>query len=129
MRHNIKIRQEAIRLRVEERKSVPEIKTLLNLPKRTVAWWLEKYPLTKKELKEREVINIKRGTFSSKKYFDGLDTKFKKVACKKYALYRNDPFFMFGLGTYLGEGNKTSYVGLTNMNPNIIQLFKKWFER
>ena len=52
-------REEAIRLRVEERLSLPEISSRLGVSKGSVSNWLRSYPLTPEERRARQSMNGK----------------------------------------------------------------------
>ncbi|GEM_PF-1757964 len=59
-----KLREKAIKLRVEEKLSYSEIKKRLDVPKSTLSYWLRSYPLSEKRIKKlkkegREKINYK----------------------------------------------------------------------
>lgn len=50
-------------------------------------------------------------------------------ATQEWQTLRHDPQFMFGLGLYAGEGDKTgSCLGLTNTNPDIVLAVLRFFE-
>jgi len=73
-------REEAIRLRIEGRKSNQEISKILKCPKTTVHYWLKKLPLTKEELSQMSSERIKRlhkeGKIKSHKKDRGTESKF-----------------------------------------------------
>lgn len=55
-----KERAEAVRLRVEERKSIREIEKILGVSRGSVSLWLKDHPLTKEECRQRLSENGKR---------------------------------------------------------------------
>lgn len=61
-----KLKQLAIRLRIEERKSLNEIQKIVKVPKPTVYYWLKKFPLSKEEKTSRTIQRNK--TKKPKKY-------------------------------------------------------------
>jgi hypothetical protein len=54
----------------------------------------------------------------------------RQEARKEWSKLKHDPFFMLGLGLYWGEGSKTNRdLVLSNMDLDVIAVFKKWGER
>jgi len=58
--HSSKLKAEALRLRVEERKSFPEILSKIKVSKSTLSLWLQGYELSSAELQDRRKINGQR---------------------------------------------------------------------
>ena len=59
MKAKIAEKDEAIRLRIEERLSLPEISSRLGVSKSSVSNWVRPYPLTRDERRERQSMNGK----------------------------------------------------------------------
>lgn len=73
--HNKELKQEAVRLRVEDRLSYNEINEILNVSKSTLSNWLKDKPLTPKEKFEKFEQKCKRP------YKDrGIESKWYKIA-------------------------------------------------
>jgi len=78
------LRKECIRLRVEERASLPEIQVQTGASKGSISQWLRKYPLTKEELKERRQRNFARtravrSDFGQQKKDRGVESELHRI--------------------------------------------------
>lgn len=130
-----KLRQKAIILRIKNRLSYSEIQKRLKVPKSTLSYWLQEYPLN-----EEEIVNLRRFAWlrgeTSRERFrntmrrkkDQLEKEVYYQQRKRLANIKRESFFIAGLMLYLGEGDKKNKarVGLANTDPSVIQFFLKW---
>lgn len=119
----------AIKLR-KEGKTYKEILEKIQVSKSTLSLWLRNIPLPEGYLEKIKDIHER----TLEKCAESVRNKWKKKHDKIYNEYKplyNDPFYMIGLGIYMGEGNKysRSIVGLSNSNIKILLIYKEWIER
>jgi len=119
----------AIKLR-KEGKVFREILEQVDVSKSTLSLWLREIPLSEKHL--RRIKNLKDA--AREKASISIKSKWKRKYNKIYDEYEppfSEPFFMLGLGIYMGEGSKYSrcVVGLANSDKKILLIFKKWIEK
>lgn len=129
MNHSKEVVERAIALRIKERKSVDEIRKILKVPFSTVRSWVKGFPLTKQEKQKRYTDTNTKRKSNQREYYEKQRQEIRQLAYKTYRKFKTDPFFMLGLGIYLGEGNKVSGSGMANMDIKILRIFKKWFEK
>ncbi len=131
------LREEAVKLRADKRLSYGEIQKKLNVPKSTLSYWLQDYPLNEKEiLKFRQAawlrgeVSRERFRNSMKKRKDALECEIYSYQKKKLSNLKKESFFIGGLMLYLGEGDKKNKnrVGLANTDPAVIKFFIKWLQ-
>lgn len=119
----------AIKLR-KEGKTYREILKKISVSTGTLSLWLRDFPLSEKQLnriKNLEDTARERASISIKK-------KWREKHSKIYNEYDPpfyDPFFMLGLGIYMGEGSKYSRctAGLSNSEYKFLLIYKEWIER
>ena len=133
MHHELK--QEAIRLRVDEEWSYNAIRQKLGVSKSTLHQWLKHFPLSRERIyelrranwtKNQAKIELRLITMAEKK------EQKKKLAYEKYTLrfasLSHESLFAAGLMLYLAEGAKTDdySISIANTNPRVIQFFIRW---
>jgi hypothetical protein len=119
----------AIKLR-NEGKTFNEILEVVKVGKGTLSVWLKNVPIFKSYKAEYE----RKVSFPCRMAADAMRNKWEKKRLEEDLNYNpplNDPFFMLGLGIYMGEGSKfsPSLTSLSNSDPEIIKIFKKWIEK
>lgn len=117
----------AIKLR-REGKSYREIRAIIPVSKSTLSDWVGNIELTEEQkdlLKQRSVT---QGVLGGKAHQEIWDKRREKI--KSEYVVPNDVGFALGLGIYWGEGHKHSLsaVGLTNCDPKVLKIFKRWIE-
>jgi transposase-like protein len=136
MHHELK--QEAIRLRVEEELSYDAIRKKLGVAKSTLHEWLKHFPLSRERILElkranwtnnQAKIELYRTTMAEKrerskqKIYDRYKKRFKKLS--------ENSFFVAGLMLYLAEGAKTREydIRIANTDVRIIKFFMRWLQK
>ncbi len=118
----------------KEGKSIKEITRLLNVSKSTASRWCVDIPLSSKQillLREKMIAGgyegrLKGAAIQRKKKLDKLDF-YKVLAEKEIATVSRRDLLIFGLGLYLGEGNKNGNTfQFVNSNPDIIKAVVQW---
>lgn len=127
--YNNEIKKRAIDLRKNHRRSLNEIMKELSMAKSTLSLWLRNYPLTNKEQIERRIVNINHSFKRYRNYLKKIKERVIKQALFEFKKNENDPFFMLGLGIYMGEGGKTRNIKLNNTDEYILKIFKSWIEK
>lgn len=129
------LREQAVKLRIEEELSYSAIRERLNVSKSTLSYWLREMPLSEEKILELRRNGWQKGE-ASRERFRG--TMREKRAQKDRAVYDkqrkkllnlpNEAFFVAGLMLYLGEGDKknTARIAPANTDPRIITFFIKW---
>lgn len=106
------------------------ISSKTGLSKSTLSDWLATVPYTPNE-ETRQTIGkalAASGAKIAKKKLESINQA-KKLAREEIGRLSKRDLFMFGLGLYLGEGNKThDLVRVVNSNPEVIRLAIAWFE-
>jgi len=124
----------AIKLR-KQNKSYNEISKLLGIPKSTMHYWFKnlrwskiiKKQLTKKALRlaTKQMKAIAR---ANKKRWHEWRKEYRERAKKEFPAMKSNPLFVAGLMLYWGEGTKNpkTPIQLSNIDPKMIRLFKKF---
>ena len=132
---NSRLREQAIKLRLEKECSYSEIRKRLGVPKSTLSGWLRELPLTKERILELQRDNLKRNEAKIERYRNAMRKKREYKDLKIYKKYQKTltkapkiTFFVAGLMLYLGEGEKANNtrIALANTDPRIIKFFIKW---
>jgi len=132
------LREEAIRLRKQERLSYSEIKKRLDVAKSTLSYWLRDYPLSEEEIRKRQKEGWKKAQASRERYRNTMREKKEKKKQKIYERYKEKfaelskrEFLIAGLMLYLGEGTKKkrATVSTINTDPSILNFFIAWMEK
>jgi transposase-like protein len=132
------LREEAIRLRKQERLSYSEIKERLDVAKSTLSYWLRDYPLSEEEIRKRQKEGWKKAQASRERYRNTMREKKEKKKQKIYERYKEKfaelskrEFLIAGLMLYLGEGTKKkrATVSIINTDPSILNFFIAWMEK
>ncbi len=96
------------------------IKQHVNVSKSTLSKWLSDIPVmhnkTVKERKRQNNLNAIRYQKEKKK---ASIQKASELANNDIGTLNDRDLFMLGLGIYIGEGNKSVVVGVTNSDPKI----------
>lgn len=131
------LRQKAIELRVKNRLSYGEIRKRIGVPKSTLSYWLQEYPLDESEILELRRGAWLRGETSRERFRNTMRQKREQLENEAYCRQRKnianikkESFFVAGLMLYLGEGDKRNRarVGLANTDSAVIQFFVKWLK-
>lgn len=130
------LRQKAIDLRTKEELSYSEIRKQLGVPKSTLSYWLQEYPLTKEKILELRRKGWQKGEASREKYRLTMRKKREvidnKVYQKHLTFFRgkmtDDIFYVAGLMLYWGEGDKRNKyrLGVANTDPHLLRFFITW---
>ena len=126
-------REKAIKLRLEG-KSYSQIMKLLNVSKGTLSYWIADYPLSKSQLENLRLSNLRRvenfrNTFA-KKRLGKLAYKYTQ-AREIVGILDKREIYLAGLFLYWGEGTKDTKGGLslTNTNPAMLRFFIEWLKQ
>ena len=119
----------AIKLR-NKGKTFNEILKSIKVGKGTLSIWLKNVPVLESYRTEYD----KKVSHPCRMAATAMQNKWEKKRIevrKNYNPPFNDPFFMLGLGIYMGEGSKycSNRTSLSNSDPEIIKIFKKWIEK
>lgn len=129
------LREQAIKLRVENNLSYGTIRKRLGVSKSTLSYWLKEFPLSEKRILElrrrgwkKGEANRERFRFTMRKKQELKEREIYNKYKKKFAKLSKNVFFVAGLMLYLGEGGKKDYgrISLANTDPKIIKFFIKW---
>lgn len=123
----------AIELR-REGKSYSQIKRELQVSKGSLSLWLQRYPLSKEQLRKLGPENEKR----IEKFRNTMRLKrerrwrevYEKEASELLPLSRKE-LYLAGLFLYWGEGGKTgaATTSLSNTNPKVVKFFLFWLTK
>lgn len=129
---NKHLREQAMRLRLQEELSYSEIKKRLGVPKSTLSYWLRDHPLSDEKVLELHRKGWTKGETAREKY---RITRQKQADAKLRAFYTQEmkamkkissrSFYIAGLMLYLGEGakKKRGQLVMTNTDPFILNFF------
>ena len=132
------LREQAVNLRTERHLSYSEIRKKLGVPKSTLSYWLQEYPLTTEKILELRRKGWKKGEASRERYRITMRKKQEAINQEIYKKYKKifcgldtDSFFLAGLMLYWGEGDKRNRyrLGIANTDKDILILFIKWATR
>ncbi|MBI5134819.1 helix-turn-helix transcriptional regulator [Candidatus Uhrbacteria bacterium] len=132
---NAELRNQAVRLRVEEEMSYTAIMKKLSVPKSTLSYWLREFPLTEEKILELRRKNWLSGEASRERYRNAMREKKRQADQNVYLEYvdqfkhlSTESCFVAGLVLYLGEGEKRNpfRVHLANTDPGVIRFFIAW---
>ncbi|HEX4104476.1 MAG TPA: hypothetical protein VHZ04_03335 [Candidatus Paceibacterota bacterium] len=136
MHHELK--QEAVRLRIEEEMSYDEIRKRINVSKSTLHEWLKYFPLSRERILELEKANWTKNQAKIERYRVTMAEKRelgrREIHAKYLAKFVNlseDSFFIAGLMLYLAEGGKRDHyrIVIANTDARIIKFFVGWLNR
>lgn len=132
-----KLREEAIRLRKQERLSYSEIKEKLDVAKSTLSYWLRDHPLSEQEIKERQRQGWENAKAGRERYRNKMRQKREeteqeiyKEELEKMKDLSAESFYTAGLMLYHAEGSKTTShrIKLANTDPRVLKFFLKWID-
>lgn len=132
---NSKLREQAIKLRLEKELSYSEIRKRLGIPKSTLSYWLREFPLSEERILELRRRGWKKSEAKIERFRAAMRKKREAKEREVYNKYRTgfaklskDAFFVAGLMLYLGEGGKKNdtRISLANTDPKIIKFFIHW---
>jgi len=135
---NSQLREQAIKLRIEENLSYTEIRKRLGTPKSTLSYWLREFSLTEEQIKELQRQGWKKSEASRERFRNTMRHRQELKSEKIYREYRKrleklseDALFTAGLMLYLAEGDKQQYerIGFANTDPKIIRFFIQWMDK
>lgn len=130
------LRQKAVELRIEKQLSYSEIRKRLGVPKSTLSYWLQEYPLTAEKILELRRKGWQKGEASREKY--RLTMRKKKEVADDKVYKKHLTFFkkkitanisyVAGLMLYWGEGDKRNKyrLGVANTDPKLLKFFITW---
>jgi transposase-like protein len=133
MHHQLK--QEAIRLRLDEEWSYNAIREKLGVSKSTLHEWLKYFPLSRERIlvlrragwtKNQAKTERFRLTMAEKRERKEQEIYEKYMA--RFAKIEKESFFIAGLMLYLAEGGKKDRyrICIANTDARVIKLFMKW---
>src|SRR3989344_6226469 len=127
-----KEREKATSLRLKG-KSYSEIKKILGISKGTLSGWLQKYPLSKEQIRQLRDLNPRRienfRNTMRKKREDRLQKAYLR-AKTKIGLLHDREIFLTGFFLYWAEGTKTTKytTALANTDPSMLKFFIEWLQ-
>lgn len=136
MKRNTYLREEACRLRTEERWSLTEITEELKLSKGTIYYWIKDLPLTVEEQNQRKLKS--QSPEAAKKASLAMEAKCRSQREAAYGAGREefmtldkDPIFRQFITLYIVEGYKRgrNAVTICNTDPRVIKFTLSWFQR
>jgi hypothetical protein len=126
-------REKARKLRRDDGLPINEIATLLNVAKSSVSMWVRDIELSKEQhamLRLKNPIYNRQltGNIIKKKKYGLLRENYRKEGVVK--ALENNILYAMGCMLYWGEGDKCSRysVGLSNSDPHLLKLFKKFLK-
>lgn len=131
------LRSKAVELRVKKEMSYSAISKKLNVPKSTLSYWLNEYPLSEEKILELRRAGWEKGEASRERYRNTMREKRKKMEGEEYKKWKvyfkninTKDLMVAGLMLYLGEGGKknSSQVSIANTDPKVIEIFLHWLE-
>ncbi|KKU73971.1 MAG: hypothetical protein UX98_C0002G0001 [Parcubacteria group bacterium GW2011_GWA2_47_26] len=134
MRHD---KAQAITLR-KAGKGYNGISKILGIPKSTLSEWFSNRAWSEamktKNIEKTKPFwtnNLSKTVAARKKQFETKVTLYRESAKKEFIGLKDHPLFVAGLMLYWGEGDNTfnGTVRLSNINPELIQLFVNFLER
>lgn len=132
---NSRLRERAVKLRIEKEFSYGEIRRRLGVPKSTLSYWLRDFPLSEKKISElcrrgwkKSEAGRERFRATMRKKRDSEDREIYGKYQRKFNRLSKDAFFTAGLTLYLGEGDKRrpERINLANTDSEVIKFFIKW---
>ncbi len=132
---NAQLKEEAIKLRLEQKLGYASIANLLSVSKSTLSGWLKSYPLSDERILELRSVNLKNNEVKIEKYIKSMRLKREIKFDINYKKYLNtfkkvskQSKFTAGLMLYLAEGSKKDYyhISIANTDPSVIKFFIKW---
>lgn len=114
-----------------------EIARRLGCTPSVVSYWTNRYgDLSIRQLHRLDKVRRQhqaearaRGTIAIREKWGNYKRRVIGDAKATYENFRLDPLFCLGLGLYLGEGDKTLSVGMTNLDLNILRIFVLWCKK
>ncbi len=110
--------------------SYREILEKVNVSRGTLSLWLRDYILTEKQIQRLKSLGDQareRTGITKKKNLNRI----RKKIYDDYHPFYTDPFYMLGLGIYMGEGARYNLntTSLSNTSHKILFIFKKWLKK
>jgi len=123
------LKEHALQLR-KQGKSYSQIKQILGVSKSTLSIWLNKYPLSKQQIRMLRDTNEAR----IEKYRETMRLKKEKKLNSYYREAKsllplsNRELLFAGIFLYWGEGSKTEpgLISISNTDPNVLQFALSW---
>lgn len=131
----VQLREQAIKLRLEQKLGYASIAKILPVAKSTLGSWLKNYPLDEERILELRRRNLKNNEAKIEKYIYSMRKKRERKFKKCYDQYRfkfirvsKESEFIAGLMLYLAEGNKKDdyRIVLANTDSKVIKFHMKW---
>ncbi len=129
------MREQAIKLRLEQKIGYASIAKILPVAKSTLSSWLKSYPLGEERIRELRRSNLKNNEAKIERYIDSMRKKRELKFKECYGEYRSkftrvskESEFIAGLMLYLAEGNKKDdyRIVLANTDSKVIKFHMKW---
>jgi hypothetical protein len=111
--------------------SFREIQTKVSVSKGTLSLWLRDVPLTEDQvfkLKHRRDAQHERIGQVVKRQREERWRSYEGAATVEWERLKSEPWFMYGLALYIGEGSKThGSPGLSNCDPRVLRSILSFF--
>ncbi len=129
------LREKAVKLRIEHKKSYSAIARKLNVPKSTLSYWLSELPLSREEVSALRRAAWTRGEASRERFRDTMRAKKAESNSKVRARMEqrilplsSRDMYIAGIVLYIGEGDKRNpyRIALANSDPLVIDFFTRW---
>lgn len=129
------LREEAVRLRLDNQMSYGEIKKRLGVSKGTLSRWLEDLPLSPERMLELRRNGWSKGEAKREKFRETMRAKRDARDAEVYirqkqrlSLVSEESLFVAGLMLYAAEGEKKSRcdIAFTNTDPALVRFFARW---
>lgn len=129
------LKEEALRLRIEQQLGYASIAKLLPVAKSTLSNWLKHYPLSEERIKQIRIQSLNKGEAKIERFRNTMRVKREKRFRESYSKYlkkfsqpSEESQFVAGLMLYLAEGSKKDdyHITLANTDPKVIKFFMRW---
>ena len=131
----VQLREQAIKLRLEQKLGYASIAKIIPVAKSTLGSWLKNYPLSEERILELRRENLKNNEAKIERYIHSMRKRRERKFAECYDKYRSkflqvskESEFVAGLMLYLAEGNKKDdyRIVLANTDPKVIKFHMKW---
>lgn len=126
--HSRGIREEALRLRTEERLAIDDIAERLAASRSTIYGWVKHLPI---ERTARQTVAQHRRSFENSERYRRLREAAYAEGVDQLAGFVQDPTFRDFVCMYIGEGTKrkAGELAICNSDAAVMRLAERWFTR
>src|SRR3989344_3938935 len=134
---NAQLKEEAIKLRLEQKLGYASIAKLVPVSRSTLSGWLRNYPLSDERILELRTANLKNNEAKIESYIRSRRLKREEKFADNYKKHlvvfkkiSKQSRFTSGLMLYLAEGSKKDdfHISIANTDASVIKFFMKWMK-